>query len=257
MAYASPTVTDPALSVSLKAIIKLHNSGRVGNLNSVKRWHYIVLGGLIAGIACAYLYRQELGITGPHGLLTGTTPSIDQTASSSRPALIRWQTVDRSGDGFKVEMPTDVKEIQVPAYNEQGGADQVSLIFANPNADTTFSLAWADNPPVVRINRRAPDRILDMARDDALAHTQTSLVGETRTSAGGSPARDFVGKNAGGGIMNVRLVYTGERLYMLTASFPSTNARREQDVTRFFNSFTIVSSASIPESMPAASAPAS
>jgi hypothetical protein len=39
--------------------------------------------------------------------------------------------------------------------------------------------------------------------------------------------------------MNSRLIYAGQRLYMLTAVFPSAGARRDADVSRFFNSFAI------------------
>jgi hypothetical protein len=38
--------------------------------------------------------------------------------------------------------------------------------------------------------------------------------------------------------MNSRLISAGPRLYMLTAVFPSAAARRDSDVSRFFNSFT-------------------
>jgi hypothetical protein len=222
----------------------------------VKRWHYIVLAGAILALVYVYLHRQELGLTGPQGILTNETPSADQAATSvSRPPIVKWQPVDRASDGFKLEMPADIKQIQIPAYNERGGAEQVDLIYSNPSADISYSVAWADNPPVARVNGQVSDRVLDMARDDALARTQTNLVSESRSSPGGFPARDFVGRNVGGGIMDIRLIYTGQRLYMLIAAFPSASARREQDVVRFYNSFKVVASSRIPEAMPAAPAP--
>ena len=222
----------------------------------MKRWHYIVLLVIVVLIIVyVYLNWQELGLGGPHGFGSSGDMSGDQALSSSRPAVINWQKVDRTPDGFKVDMPSDVREIQIPAYNESGGSEQVSMIFSYPNSETTFSVAWADNPPVVRVNNRVPDRILDMARDDALARTQTTLVSESRITPGGFPARDFVARNSGGGVMNSRLISAGSRLYMLIAAFPSASARRNQDVTRFFNSFRTTFSASIPESMPAAPAP--
>ncbi len=150
-------------------------------------------------------------------------------------------------------MPADIKQIQIPAYNEHGGAEQVDLIYSNPSADISYSVAWADNPPVVRVNGQVSDRVLDMARDDALARTQTNLISESRINHEGFPARDFVGRNVGGGIMDIRLIYTGQRLYMLIAAFPSANARREQDVVRFYNSFKMLaSSSSIPQTIPTA-----
>jgi hypothetical protein len=222
----------------------------------MKRWHYFVLLVVMAvGSVYVYLHWQELGLSGMQGFGSSGTIGADLALSSSRPAIINWQKVDRTPDGFKVDMPSDVKEIQIPAYNESGGSDQVSMIFSYPNSETSFSVVWADDPPVVRVNNRVPERILDMARDGALARTQTTLVSESRVTPEGFPARDFAARNADGGVMNSRLISAGSHLYMLIAAFPSASARRDQDVTRFFNSFTTTASASIPETMPAAPAP--
>jgi hypothetical protein len=207
----------------------------------VKRWHYVVLLGLgVLGIVYVYLHRQELGLTGSRSPSTRESSNLALTSLPSRPVPITWATINRPNDGFKVEMPTDVKEIQIPAYNESGGTDEVNMIFSNPDAETTFSVSWADDPPVVRVNGRAPERVLTMARDEALARTQTSLVTETKSSPEGLTARDILARNAGGGVLDTRLLYAGERMYMLTAAFPSMNARREQDVIRFYNSFKVI-----------------
>lgn len=206
------------------------------------KWVFsILLSAVLVGfLVYVYLHRQALG-------LGGARPAqLDETAASTPaqtgpvgPAPILWEKVDRSIDGFKVEMPTGVQQTQVPAYNEHGGEEPVQMIFANPNADTTFSVSWADNPPVARVNQRSAERTLEMARDDALNRTQTALVNESGSSFEGFPARDFTAQNPNGGTMNSRLIYAGQRLYMLTAVFPSAGARRDTDVTRFFNSFTI------------------
>jgi hypothetical protein len=237
----------------------LHLSVKVDKLDNVKLWHYIVAILLIMGIVYIYLHRQDLGLTASHGIETGESATLSEPSPNAKPGVYNWRRVDRDSEGFKIDMPADFKDIQVPAYNERGGTDEVEMIFANPEGETTFSLSWADNPPVVRFNGQSAERVLDMARDDALARTQTSVVGESSTTLGGLggyPARDFVGKNSGGGVMNARLIFAAPRLYMLTVAYPSVNARREQDVVRFFNSFTITSPSRISETMPAASAPA-
>jgi hypothetical protein len=92
---------------------------------------------------------------------------------------------------------------------------------------------------VERVNSEVPDRTLDMARDDAMQRTQTTLVEESEISQQGFPGRYF-SRNLGGGVMNSRLILARRRLYMLTATFPSAGARRDEDVTRFFNSFSVV-----------------
>jgi hypothetical protein len=221
----------------------------------VKRWPYIVLTGiLILGIACVYLYRQELGLAAPSGQESGEGTNAEQTGSTFTLAGMNWKMVDRTSDGFKVEMPGEVQQIEIPAFDERGPSVPVKMILCNPGTETSYSVAWADDPPVARVNGHAPDRTMDMARDDALARTQTTLINESRTSIAGFPARDFVGRNAGGGILDSRMIFAGQRLYMLIAAFPSASARCDRDVTRFFNSFAVTSSAGIPETVPPAPA---
>ncbi len=223
----------------------------LGTLKTVKRWQITVLVLLlVAGIVYVYLHRQELGLVAVR--IDGSSSDISSTSTS--PAHITWETVNRAGEGFRVDMPVDSKEIQVPAYNEAGGTEPISMIISYPNPETTFSVAWEDNPPVYRVNGRSPDRTLDMARDGALTRTQTSLVSESRDTPDGNPTRELVARNGGGGVMDSRLIFAGERLYMLTAAFPSGSARREQDVRRFFNSFKI-GSTRVPETLPMAPAP--
>ena len=198
---------------------------------------------LVLAIVFVYRHRVDLGISSPAAEGRDQTPSFNPAAPAPRPAKITWQTVDRTPDGFKVEMPADIKQIQVPAYNEQGGAEQVDMIYSYPDSETCFSVAWADGPPVERVNLYVPDRTLDMARDDAMARTQTTMVEESTFSQQGFPGRYFSSRNLGGGVMSSRMVLARKRLYMLTATFPSTGARSDEDVARFFSSFSVVSAA--------------
>lgn len=205
----------------------------------MKRWQTIGLAG-VAAIGLGYLifHRQPVSLSGSHSAGADSGEPRDPRA---RPATIQWQQLDRSGEGFKVEMPVDVKQIRIPAYTETGGTQQVEMIFSNPDAETTFSVTWQDDPPVARATGQAPDKLLEMARDGAVARTQTTLVSEQASNTQGFPGRSFEARNTGGGVMNAQLVYAGHRLYMLIASFPSVSARRDKDVTHFFRSFTIVS----------------
>jgi hypothetical protein len=222
----------------------------------VKWWQSIILIGIgILGIGYIWLHRVELGLARPENLETENASNSDPASPITHPARITWENVDRSPDGFKVEMPADIEKLEVAANNERGGADQINMIRSKSNAETTFAVAWADDPPVARANDRNAGRILDMARDDAMARTQTSLTTETRNTVGGFPARDFSARNTAGGVMTSRLIYVNPRLYMLIAAFPNQSARREQDVARFFDSFAIVSSERIPETLPLAPAP--
>lgn len=203
----------------------------------------LLLAILIGGGVYIYLHRQELGLAGPTITVSEESAPANKNGGNASPsALSNWQKIDRPADGFSVEMPGSVKELQVPAYNGRGGTEPVNMILSSPGDASSFSVAWADNPPVARVNRDSPDKTMDMARDDALARTQSTLLDESNTSYQGFPAREFTGRNTEGGVLSSRLIYAGQRLYMLTAAFPSANARRDQDVTRFFNSFAINSS---------------
>ena len=113
----------------------------------------------------------------------------------------------------------------------------MKMLFASPDGDTTFAATWEDNPPVARVNDRVPDRTLQQARDGILTRTRTSLVTQTQITNVGYPALDMTAKNSEGGYLDARLIYLNDRLYTLMALFPTTNARREQDVIRFYNSF--------------------
>jgi len=221
----------------------------------VKRWQYILL--LLLGLAglWVYLHRQDLGLIPARGGDKADNASGLFTRYSEAPAL-RWETVDRSSEGFRIDLPTGYKEIHVPAYNDRGAAEQITMISANAGPEITYTISWADNPPVTRTVERSPARILDMARDNALAKSQTSLVAENTPQIGSYPTRDFSARNAGGGVMNTRMIYTGQRLYMLTAAFPSDHARSDQNIARFFNSFAFTESSRIPEQLPGAPPPA-
>jgi len=152
---------------------------------------------------------------------------------------MKWQMVSRPDEGFRLEMPADPRDAQVPAFNDTGGSEPVKMLFSSPDGgDTTFAITWSDNPPVARANHGQPEQTLDQARDGMLARTQTTLVNETREMAGGYPACDIRAKNDGGGLLYARLIYMDDRLYTLMALFPSAGARREQDVLHFYNSFT-------------------
>ncbi|MFP5206689.1 MAG: hypothetical protein ACLGSH_15145 [Acidobacteriota bacterium] len=202
----------------------------------MKRWYILVLSAvLIGGGVYIYLHRQDLGLSGP-------SVQTDNSDQSPRPANIQWGMVDRSPEGFKVEMPVGTREVQVPAYNQVGGEDEVELVFSYPDSATSYSVAWADNPPVERNSQENPQQTLASARDGALARTQTVLVSQSNSSRQGYPVLDFQGRNEGGGIFNARLILAGQRLYLLMAAFPAASARRDADVSRFFDSFQIVNS---------------
>jgi len=199
----------------------------------MKRWQVIALCAAVVAVAAYfYFYRGGFGFGGSHSGAPGQSES-----AGAQPAKIQWQVISRPEDGFRLEMPADPKDLQVPAYNEMGGTEPVKMLFSSPDGDTTFAVTWQDNPPVARVNNRVPDRTLDQARDGMLARTQTTLVSESKLTTLPYPGRDITAKNSEGGFLDARMLYVNDRLYTLMALFPTQSARHEQDVIRFFNSF--------------------
>jgi hypothetical protein len=197
---------------------------------------FVVVIGVIAWFV--YAHRTWLGL----GSSGGGVPT-DVTNTDLQPAHVSWRAVDRTQDGFRIDMPSDASEEQVPAYDAKGGAEQIKMLVAMPNADTTYAIAWDDNPPVERASGEAVERTLDNARDGALARTHTTLIGEAHANYLGYPARNFSGRNDSGGFFDTRLILAGKQLYMMIVAFPAASARRGEDVNHFFDSFKLASSA--------------
>lgn len=198
------------------------------------KWVYFAASVLVIGVIgyFAYQHRVWLGLSGAGGGVPTEEARPDQ-----RPAPVSWRAVVRVQDGFRIEMPSDTSEIQVPAYDAAGAAEEMDMILATPNAETTYAVVWDDNPPVERASGEGVERTLDNARDGALARTQTTLMGESHANYMGYPGRDFSGRNQSGGLLNARLILKGTKLYMMIAAFPAPSARRDEDVNHFFDSF--------------------
>jgi len=206
----------------------------------VGKWVYFAVSVVVIGVIAYYVYQHRvwLGL----GSAGGGVPT-EETNTELEPAHVSWHAVDRVQDGFRIDMPSDTSEIQIPAYNVMGGAEEMDMLVATPNAETTYAIAWDDNPPVERASGEAVERTLDNARDGALARTQTTLMGESRTNFLGYPGRDFSGRNQSGGLFNARLILKGTKLYMMIVAFPAPSARRDEDVNHFFDSFKLTSGA--------------
>lgn len=214
----------------------------------MKRGPVIAICAAVIGIAAYFYFYRGFRLDGGNGGVSGGTPVEN---SGARPAQVSWQMINRPDDGFRVDLPSDPKEVQVQAGNESGGTEPVKMLFSSPDGDVTFAVTWEDDPPVARVNDGMPERTLEQARQGMLERTQTTLLNETEVSASGAPARDIHARNKGGGVLDARLIFMNHRLYALMALYPSANARREQDVVRFFNSFTPLRvGTSLPEASP-------
>jgi hypothetical protein len=222
---------------------------RIGPLAGVKRVITIALIALgILALCLVLRHRRLLGSAGG----SAATETENLSGGASPPETMHWRRESRPNDGFAVEVPGEVTETHPLATNKSGGTEPIDMIRSSPGGDEEFAVAWADNPPLMRAADSNPDRTLDLARDGATASTQTTIVNESRNTPQGFQGRDFVAKNVSGGVLDSRLIYAGQRLYMLIATYPSMSARQERDVDHFFNSFAASSSNRIPETLPAA-----
>jgi hypothetical protein len=215
---------------------------------------YLYVVAILVLIGAVYLWghRNDFSFLS-EWLPTRATEGLIQTATGKQ---LEWHSIDDSSGGanlgFKVEMPGEPKRIVVQATNEAGNNEPVSMLLVKPDSERTYAIAWAEKPPVARMNDLVPDKTLDQARDGALNKTTTTLISEIRSNPQGFPGRDVVAHNAGGGVLDTRFIYANPRLYMLIATAPSAAARHEDEVIRFFNSFAIDSNTQIPETIPAA-----
>jgi hypothetical protein len=211
---------------------------------------YLYLSAILIFIVAVYVWEHRSDIGFLRELLPAReTEGIIQAEQSQQ---LEWRPVDETSQGFKIEMPGDPKQVVIQANNETGSTEPVSMLVVKPDSDRTYAIAWAEQPPVARMNDLVRNKTLDQARDGALSRTSTTLVSEIRSNPQGFPGRDVVSHNVGGGILDTRFIYAGSRLYMLIATSPSASARHEEEVIHFFNSFTIASNKQIPETLPAA-----
>jgi hypothetical protein len=191
---------------------------------------------------CIYYYRAELGIVKQQTYPAGSARSrvATETPPGSGSPITGWSIVDRPAAGFSVEMPSEISETRIPAITGNGTIDPVETIEASPGPETTLAISWAENPPVAQAGGANAELTLDMARDGALARTHTMLTGESRSHSRDHEVSNFAARNHAGGILSARLILTGSRLYMLTATFPDSSAGHADDVNRFFNSFRLI-----------------
>jgi hypothetical protein len=210
---------------------------------------YLTVVTILIGLGMMYLWRNRAEFSFLSWL---PTRQADGTLSTGGGKNLEWRPVDEASQGFKVEMPGEPKHLVVQANDESGSTEPISMLLVKPDSERTYAIAWADKPPVARMNDLNSEKTLDQARDGALTRIGATPVNEIRSNPQGFPGRDLVAHNVSGGVLDTRFVYAGTRLYMLIATAPSNAARHEDEIFHFFNSFAVDSNNQIPETLPAA-----
>jgi hypothetical protein len=235
----------------------------------VQKWYYRI--GLLLLLAGAvYLYFNWNSLQPVFGFNTGVKRSKSLNPFAPKDKL-GWQIFKSDDDSYRVEIPAKPKEESVSAFNVDGSTEPVHMFVSHIDGNVAYAVAWADNPPIARLTHSSPDNLLDTARDGAMERTHTRLITETHITVQGFSARDFqASTQPGTAFLYARLIYAGQRLYMLLVIYPNAESLHEQDTVRFFNSLKIgqgnagaasdttspQKESQLPESIPAAQVPA-
>ena len=205
----------------------------------MKKRSYLYI--LVVVLAAAGYYIHEHWDQWQRNSFTIVSSTQTPNRSNANKAALKWQVANESSVGFQVEVPSRTVETTVQATNEHGSQEPVKMLIAHPDANSSFAVAWEDNPPVARVNSDQVDAIFEEAKTQAINATYTSQLSDRRDTDQGYPARQFVAKNANGGYLDARFIWASPRLYMLIATYPTGQDRSEPDITHFFQSFKIVS----------------
>ena len=142
----------------------------------------------------------------------------------------------RSDEGrFTVLMPGKPKAQNQVLDTPVGKVDMVMFTAGSNKAGCV--VAYADYPAQL-INTTDPQKTLDGARDGAVKNVNGRLVSETSIYFHGLPARDVRIEIPGKAFVTGRFILASPRFYELLFIAP-TDTGREQDISKFFNSFTI------------------
>jgi hypothetical protein len=142
----------------------------------------------------------------------------------------------RSDEGrFTVLMPGKPKAQNQTMDTPVGKVDMVMYMASSGKAGC--AVAYADYPEQL-INSTDPQKTLDGARNGAIKNVSGRLVSETSISFHGLPARDVRIEIPNKAFVTARFILASPRFYELMLIAP-TDKGHEQDISQFFNSFTI------------------
>lgn len=204
----------------------------------MKKRSYLYI--LMVILAAAGYYVREHWEQWQRNSFTIVSSTKGINTEHSGKSVVKWQMSNQASYGFQIEVPSTPVETTALATNEHGAHEPVKMLMAHPDANSTFAIAWEDNPPVARVHGDEVDAIFDAARTQAIDATYTAQLSERRDTDQGYPARQFVAKNSNGGYLDARFIWASPRLYMLIATYPSDQDRNEADITHFFQSFKVV-----------------
>ncbi|MGI8924297.1 MAG: hypothetical protein ACR2HJ_09730 [Fimbriimonadales bacterium] len=162
-----------------------------------------------------------------------TTVCLGALASPGQP---KWNTF-RSEDGrFTVTMPgrPDGSRKMV-----KGDAASVKLhVFMASTESESFVVTYADYERFDG-NRANVDRILDAARDGAVANARGSLISEKKIMIGGRPGRSILFTTGTGKHIQEKILLVNNRLYQIYV-VSNAGGAESADAKRFMKSFRVI-----------------
>jgi hypothetical protein len=139
-------------------------------------------------------------------------PRAPRLARPIADAAVRWQRVTSQAGAFTVSMPGPPAEDRQRIDTASGPVDFVILTVAE--GDAVYAVAWGDYPAAA--GRLKPARVLDDARDRALARGSGRLVAERPIDFDGNPGRELEVQTHPAAdatlVSRVRLILVGSRL---------------------------------------------
>lgn len=147
-----------------------------------------------------------------------------------------WQAVKTEGLGFKIEMPGDPKvEEETVDLGDGQSAKMRTIQILSPQA--IYDVTIADYPAGMA-QSIGTDKVLDNARDGALANAPGPLKGESKVVFAGHPARELLVDMTMGMTLRSYIFLVQDRLYNIGA-ITKDGSERSADIEKYFASFAL------------------
>ncbi|HEX8709027.1 MAG TPA: hypothetical protein VF723_12340 [Pyrinomonadaceae bacterium] len=148
-----------------------------------------------------------------------------------------WQTLNENG--FSVNMPGKASKNE---QNVASAAGPITIhLYTLENKGEGFIVGYSEYPPAV-FDAASSDKLLDAARQGAIANVQGQVTNERKINLGDIPGREITGNSPSQNVSFTARVYLAKpRMYMLVYSAQPKDKPISADGTKFLDSFKLSS----------------
>jgi len=143
-----------------------------------------------------------------------------------------WQTYNDPSGNFSLKFPNKPRAGGQELKLDGGGTADMKIVTATPNKTTSYAFMYLDDPASAG---RSVEEVLNGARDGAISKIHGALLDEQRIQFDGHQARDILVRNGLTSMLNVRIIFDGHRLVMLTVETAGQKFD-SKNVQNFFDS---------------------